>query len=44
MTHDVAFAMLTYTDQTAVLGVKLSDRVVPSNAAILTESNDDLVL
>ena len=44
MTHNVAFAMLTHTDQTAVLGVKLSDRVVPSYAAVLTESYDNPVL
>jgi hypothetical protein len=44
VTHDVAFAMLAHTDDTAVLGVELTYRVVPSYAAVLTEGYDNLVL
>lgn len=36
--------MLTHTNDTAVLSVELSDRVVTSDAAVLTESYDYLVL
>jgi hypothetical protein len=44
MTHDIGLAMLTHTDETAVLCVKLTDRVVSRYAAVLTEGHDYLVL
>jgi hypothetical protein len=44
MTVNVGFAVLSYTNDSAVFGVKLSDRVVSSNAAVLTEGHDNLVL
>ena len=44
MTVNVGLAMLTHTNETAVLGVELPYRVVSSDAAVLTEGYDDLVL
>ena len=44
VTHNIALTMLAHTDDGAVLSVELTDRVVPSNAAVLTEGYDDFVL
>ena len=44
MTHDIGFAMLTHTNETTILGVELTYRVVPSDAAVFTQSSDNLVL
>lgn len=44
MAPDISFAMVADTDDTAVLGIELTDRVVPSDAAVLTEGYDNLVL
>jgi hypothetical protein len=44
MTHDVAFAVMTHVHDRAVLGVELTYRVVPSDAAVLTEGYDNLIL
>ena len=44
MTHDIGLAVLTHTNDTTVLGVELSDRVVSCDAAVLTEGYDYLVL
>lgn len=44
MAPDVSLTMVTDTDDAAVLGVELADRMVPSDAAIFTESYDNLVL
>ena len=44
MTHDVAFAVVPHVHETAVFREKLPDRMVPSDAAVLTEGYDYLVL
>lgn len=44
MTMNVGLAMLTHTNDTAVLGIELTYRVVTSDAAVLTEGYDYLVL
>jgi hypothetical protein len=44
MAPDISLAMVSYVHDSAVLGVKLSDRVVPGYAAVLTEGYDYLVL
>lgn len=44
MTPDVSFAVMTDVDDRAVLGVKLTDRMVSRNASVLTEGYDDFVL
>ena len=36
--------MLAHTDDSAILGVELTDRVVPSDAAVFTEGYDYFVL
>ena len=44
MTHDVTLAVMAHVHDSAVLGVELAYRVVPSDAAVLTEGYDNLVL
>ena len=44
MTHNVGLAMVTDVDDTAVFRNELTYRVVPSDAAVLTEGYDYLVL
>lgn len=44
MTHDVGLAMMPDVDHTAVFRKELTDRVVPGDAAVLTQSDNDLVL
>ena len=44
MTPDVRFAVIADPDNGAVFRVELPYRVVPGNAAVLTEGGDDLVL
>lgn len=44
MAPDVSFAMVADTDDAAVLGIELADSMVSSDAAILAESYDNLVL
>lgn len=41
---DIGLAVLTNMDDTAVFRKELADGVVPSDAAVLTESHDDFVL
>lgn len=41
---DISLAVVSYMDDTAVLGVELTYRVVYGVAAVLTESNDNFVL
>lgn len=41
---DISLAMMTHVHDRAVLGVELTYRVVPSDAAVLTEGYDYLVL
>jgi hypothetical protein len=42
--HDIRFAVLTDSDDTAVFREELADRVITSDAAVLTEGYDYLVL
>lgn len=44
VTHDIALAVVTHVDHTAVLGEELTDGVVSSDAAVLAKSDNDLVL
>lgn len=44
MTHDIRLAMMPDVDHTAVLGEELPDGVVSSDAAVLAQSDNDLVL
>ena len=44
MAPDIGLAMLTDTNDTTVLRVELAYCMVPSDAAVLTEGYDDLVL
>lgn len=44
MTHDVGLAVVAHVDHTAVLGEELPDGVVSSDAAVLAQSDNDLVL
>lgn len=41
---DISLTMLSYTNDTAVLGVELAYRVIHGIAAVLTQSSDNLVL
>lgn len=42
--ENISLAVMTDIDDRAVLGVKLTDRMVSRNASVLTEGYDDLVL
>ena len=44
MTPDISFAVVSHVHDSAVLGEELTYRVVPSDAAVLTEGYDNLVL
>lgn len=44
VTHDVRLAVVTDIDYPAVFRVKLTDRMVSRNTAVLTECYDDFVL
>lgn len=44
MAPDISLAVVADTDDTAVLGVELTDRVVYGIAAVFTQSSDNLVL
>jgi hypothetical protein len=44
MTHNVRLAVVSHIHETAVFRKKLPYRMVPSNAAVLTEGYDYLVL
>ena len=44
MTHDIGLAVVPDVDHTAVFCEKLTDGVVSSYAAVLTQGCDDLVL
>ena len=41
---DISLAVVSHVYDSAVLGVELTYRVVPGDAAVLTEGYDDLVL
>ena len=41
---DISLAVITDTDNSAVLGVELTYRMVPGDAAVFTQSSDNLVL
>ena len=41
---NIGLSVVAYVHDSAVLGVELAYRVVPSDAAIFTESYDNLVL
>lgn len=41
---DISFAVVSHVYDSAVLGVELTYRVVPGDAAVLTEGYDNLVL
>ena len=42
--HDIALAVVAHVDHTAVFGEELPDGVVSSDAAMLTQGYDNLVL
>lgn len=42
--ENISLAVMTDVDDRAVLGVKLTDRVISRNTAVLTECYDDFVL
>ena len=44
VTHDIGLAMMTDVDDTAVFRNELTHRVISSDAAVLAESYDYLVL
>ena len=44
VTPDIGFAVVADTNDSAVLGVELAYRVVPGDAAVFTQSSDNLVL
>lgn len=44
VTHDIRLAVVAHVDHTAVLGEELPDGVVPGYAAVLAQSDNNLVL